>query len=76
MKVIFSSSIASLEVPRLRPIVISTTLVDVLRHLAARQQEGAAIVLTEIQWGLGSRTPLFTNNSVHEQIFRAKKRLG
>jgi hypothetical protein len=25
-----------------------------------------------IQWGLGSRTPLFTNNSVHEQIFRAK----
>jgi hypothetical protein len=23
--------------------------------------------------GLGSRTPLFTNNSVHEQIFRAKK---
>jgi hypothetical protein len=26
-----------------------------------------------IQWNLGSRTPLFTNNSVHEQIFRAKK---
>jgi hypothetical protein len=25
-----------------------------------------------IQWNLGSRTPLFTNNSVHEQIFRAK----
>jgi hypothetical protein len=23
-----------------------------------------------IQWGLGSRTPLFTYNSVHEQIFR------
>jgi hypothetical protein len=27
---------------------------------------------TEVQWGLGSRTPLFTNNSVHKQIFRAK----
>jgi hypothetical protein len=27
----------------------------------------------EIQWNLGSRTPLFTNNSVHEQIFQAKK---
>jgi hypothetical protein len=26
-----------------------------------------------IQWNLGSRTPLFTNNSVHEQTFRAKK---
>jgi hypothetical protein len=26
----------------------------------------------DIQWNLGSRTPLFTNNSVHEQIFRAK----
>jgi hypothetical protein len=26
----------------------------------------------EIQWSLGSGTPLFTNNSVHEQIFRAK----
>jgi hypothetical protein len=25
-----------------------------------------------VQWNLGSRTPLFTNNSVHEQIFRAK----
>jgi hypothetical protein len=25
-----------------------------------------------IRWGLGSRMPLFTNNSVHEQIFRAK----
>jgi hypothetical protein len=24
-----------------------------------------------MQWGLGSRTPLFTNNSVHEQIFLA-----
>jgi hypothetical protein len=24
-----------------------------------------------VQWGLGSRTPLFTHNSVHEQIFRA-----
>jgi len=27
----------------------------------------------EIHWNLGLRTPLFTNNSVHEQIFRAKK---
>jgi hypothetical protein len=26
-----------------------------------------------MQWNLGSRTPLFTNNSVHEQIFWAKK---
>jgi hypothetical protein len=26
-----------------------------------------------IQWNLGSRTPLFTNNSVYKQIFRAKK---
>jgi hypothetical protein len=26
-----------------------------------------------MQWNLGSRTPLFTNISVHEQIFRAKK---
>jgi hypothetical protein len=25
-----------------------------------------------MQWGLGSRNPLFTNNSVHEQIFQAK----
>jgi hypothetical protein len=25
-----------------------------------------------IQWNLGSQTPLFTNNLVHEQIFRAK----
>jgi hypothetical protein len=25
-----------------------------------------------IQWGLGSRTPLFTNNSFHEQIFEQK----
>jgi hypothetical protein len=25
-----------------------------------------------LQWKLGSRTPLFTNNSVHEQIFQAK----
>jgi hypothetical protein len=25
-----------------------------------------------VQWNLVSRTPLFTNNSVHEQIFRAK----
>jgi hypothetical protein len=29
-----------------------------------------------IQWKLGSRMPLFTNNSVHEQISQAKKRLG
>jgi hypothetical protein len=26
-----------------------------------------------LQWNLGSLTPLFTINSVHEQIFRAKK---
>jgi hypothetical protein len=26
-----------------------------------------------IQWNLGSRTPLITNKSVHEQIFRKKK---
>jgi hypothetical protein len=26
-----------------------------------------------IQWNLGSRTPLFMNNSVHEQIFLTKK---
>jgi len=25
-----------------------------------------------LHWNIGSRTPLFTNNSVHEQIFRAK----
>jgi hypothetical protein len=29
-------------------------------------------ILKYIQWNLGSRTPLFTNNSVHEQIFRAE----
>jgi hypothetical protein len=29
-----------------------------------------------IQWGLGLRTPLFTNNSVYEQIFRAKNASG
>jgi hypothetical protein len=28
-----------------------------------------------LQWNLGSRTPLNTNKSVHEQIFR-KKSLG
>jgi hypothetical protein len=32
-------------------------------------------IYTHTQWNLGSRTPLFTNNSVYEQIFRAK-RLG
>jgi hypothetical protein len=26
-----------------------------------------------VQWNFGSRTPLFTNTSVHKQIFRAKK---
>jgi hypothetical protein len=26
-----------------------------------------------LQWNLGSRTPLITNNSVHEHIFRRKK---
>jgi hypothetical protein len=26
----------------------------------------------QIHWNLGSRTPLFTNNSVNEQIFLAK----
>jgi hypothetical protein len=28
---------------------------------------------SQIQWNLGSRTPLITNKSVHEQIFRKKK---
>jgi hypothetical protein len=28
--------------------------------------------ILQLHWNLGSRTPLFTNNSVHEQIFRAK----
>jgi hypothetical protein len=27
-----------------------------------------------VQWNLGSRTPLITNKSVHEQIFRRKKK--
>jgi hypothetical protein len=26
----------------------------------------------DVQWNLGSRTPLFTNNSFHEQIFPSK----
>jgi hypothetical protein len=26
----------------------------------------------DIHWNLGSRTPLFMNSSVHEQIFQAK----
>jgi hypothetical protein len=29
-----------------------------------------------IQWNLGSRTPLTTNKSVHEQNFRKKKCFG
>jgi hypothetical protein len=29
-----------------------------------------------LQWGLGLRTPLFTNNSVYEQIFRAQNAWG
>jgi hypothetical protein len=29
-------------------------------------------IYTHTQWNLGSRTPLFTNNSVHEQIFWSK----
>jgi hypothetical protein len=28
--------------------------------------------LMVVQWGLGLRTPLFTNNSVYEQIFLSK----
>jgi hypothetical protein len=32
-----------------------------------------AFYFQHVQWNLSSRTPLFTNNSVHEQIFRAKK---
>jgi hypothetical protein len=32
----------------------------------------AIVCLKHVQWGLGLRTPLFTNNSVYEQIFRAK----
>jgi hypothetical protein len=29
-------------------------------------------MMNKLQLNLVSRTPLFTNNSVHEQIFRAK----
>jgi hypothetical protein len=29
-----------------------------------------------VQWDLGSRTPLITNKSVHEQIFRKKNVSG
>jgi hypothetical protein len=41
---------------------------------AVQKKEGCSEwAVKDIQWNLGSRTPLFTNNSVHEQIFRAKK---
>jgi hypothetical protein len=42
------------------------------RRTTAQPTQTEYMEQTYRQWNLGSRTPLFTNKSVHEQIFRSK----
>jgi hypothetical protein len=51
--------------------VLRRVSVFITRHIAAVNPRRKTNF--EIQWNLGSRTPLITNKSVQEQIFRKKK---